>query len=121
MIGSVASYFKAYGWQPGMPSHLSRCSFDEARLNKAVLLEPDILPSFSADSFVAAGALLDGAGLRTTGLLALIELQNGDDAPSYVAGTRELLRDHALQLVELLRDGGDRAGAGGEVAPRWSS
>ena len=86
VIGSVASYFKGYGWQPGVPS-VFPVRFDEARLMKAVLLEPDILPSFSLDSFVAGGALLEGDALRHTGLLALIELQNGDDAPSYVAGT----------------------------------
>ncbi len=86
VIGSVASYFKGYGWRPGVPS-VFPVRFDEARLKKSVLLEPDILPSFSVDSFVAGGALLEGDALRHTGLLALIELQNGDDAPSYVAGT----------------------------------
>ncbi|HPO19439.1 MAG TPA: lytic murein transglycosylase, partial [Rubrivivax sp.] len=31
---------------------------------------------------------LDAAGRRHEGLLALVELQNGAEAPSYVAGTR---------------------------------
>lgn len=88
VIGSVANYFKAFGWTPGMPS-IYPVHFEEARLKKAVLLAPDILPSFSADSFVAAGAVPEGEGLRHKGLLALIELQNGADAPpTYVAGTR---------------------------------
>ncbi|WP_369655542.1 lytic murein transglycosylase B [Variovorax sp. V213] len=88
VIGSVANYFKAFGWTPGMPA-IYRVHFEEARLKKAVLLAPDILPSFSADSFVAAGAVPEGDGLRHKGLLALIELQNGADAPpTYVAGTR---------------------------------
>nr|WP_232062295.1 lytic murein transglycosylase B [Variovorax sp. PBS-H4] len=87
VIGSVASYFKAFGWQPGMsPSY--PVSFDPARLKKDVLLAPDILPTFSADAFVAGGALLEGEALRHKGLLALIELQNGDEAPTYVAGTQ---------------------------------
>jgi membrane-bound lytic murein transglycosylase B len=88
VIGSVASYFKAFGWKPGMPA-IYPVHFEEARLQKALLLAPDILPSFSADSFVAAGAVPEGEGLQHKGLLALIELQNGADAPpSYVAGTR---------------------------------
>lgn len=87
VIGSVASYFKAFGWQPGMPA-IFPVSFDEARLKKAVLLGPDIVPTFSADAFVAGGAVLYGEALKHRGLLALVELQNGYDAPSYVAGTQ---------------------------------
>ncbi|MDT4837570.1 Membrane-bound lytic murein transglycosylase B precursor [compost metagenome] len=88
VIGSVASYFKGFGWTPGMPS-IYPVHFEEARLKKALLLAPDILPTFSADSFVAAGAVPEGEGLKHKGLLALIELQNGLDAPpTYVAGTR---------------------------------
>ncbi|OAK65455.1 lytic murein transglycosylase B [Variovorax paradoxus] len=88
VIGSVASYFKAFGWQPGMPA-IFPVHFEEARLQKALLLAPDILPTFSADSFVAAGAVPEGDGIRHKGLLALVELQNGADAPpTYVAGTR---------------------------------
>ena len=88
VIGSVASYFKAFGWQRGV-APIFPVAFDEARLQKAVLLAPDIVPSFSADSFVAAGAQLDGDALNYKGLLALIELQNGRQRqPSYVAGTQ---------------------------------
>jgi membrane-bound lytic murein transglycosylase B len=35
----------------------------------------------------AKGANLEGAALQHTGPLALVELQNGDAAPSFVAGT----------------------------------
>ena len=87
VIGSVASYFKGFGWQPGMPA-VFPVGFDESRLKKAVLLAPDIVPSFSVDAFVAGGATLQGEALKHQGLLALIELQNGYDAPSYVAGTK---------------------------------
>jgi membrane-bound lytic murein transglycosylase B len=87
VIGSVANYFKAFGWQPGRPA-VFPISFDEKRLQKALLLAPDIVPSFSADSFSAAGVQLQGDARQYPGLLALIELQNGYDAPSYVAGTK---------------------------------
>ena len=87
VIGSVANYFKAFGWQPGRPA-MFPVGFDEARLNKPLLLAPDIKPSFSADSFSAAGGVLPRDAAGYGGLLALIELQNGYEAPSYVAGTQ---------------------------------
>jgi membrane-bound lytic murein transglycosylase B len=85
-IGSVANYFKAYGWQSGLPTHYP-VSFDVTRLQMDVLMAPDILPTFSVTSFQAKGAVLEGAALQHTGNLALIELQNGDAPASYVAGT----------------------------------
>ena len=85
-IGSVANYFKAFGWQTGMPTHYP-VSFDEARLDKPTLLAPDILPSFSVSNFTAKGAVLEEQGQKHTGPLALVELFNGNEPPSYVAGT----------------------------------
>ena len=85
-IGSVASYFKAFNWQPGMPTHYP-VSFDKARLDMDTLMAPDILPTFSVASFAAKGAVLEGEAIQHKGQLALIELLNGPDAPSYVAGT----------------------------------
>ncbi|HKB53632.1 MAG TPA: lytic murein transglycosylase B, partial [Ramlibacter sp.] len=86
VIGSVANYLRSYGWQPGMPACYP-VSFDPARVDKEALLAPDILPTFSVASFAARGAILEGAALQHKGPLALVELQNGDDAPQYVAGT----------------------------------
>jgi len=86
VIGSVANYFKAFNWQPGMPTHYP-VQLDATRLDMEALMAPDILPTFSVNSFTAKGALLEGAALAHPGPLALIELQNGGDTPSYMAGT----------------------------------
>ncbi len=107
-IGSVANYFKAFGWQTGMPTHYP-VKFDETRLDKPSLLAPDILPSFSVSNFVAKGAVLDSEAQQHTGPLALVELFNGDDAPSYVAGTENFYvvtrynwsSYYALAVIEL--------------------
>ena len=85
-IGSVASYFKAFNWQTGMPTHYP-VSFDKTRLDMDALMVPDILPTFSVASFTAKGAVLEGEALQHKGPLALIELLNGPNAPSFVAGT----------------------------------
>lgn len=85
-IGSVAGYFKAFGWQPGQPTHYA-VTLDAATLKLDALLAPDILPSFSVASFAANGAQLAGQARDYPGKLALIELQNGAAPPSYVAGT----------------------------------
>jgi membrane-bound lytic murein transglycosylase B len=85
-IGSVANYFKAFDWRPGMPTHYP-VSLTAGQTNMDALLAPDILPTFSVASFISQGANLSGAALQHTGPLALIELLNGPDAPSYVAGT----------------------------------
>jgi membrane-bound lytic murein transglycosylase B len=85
-IGSVANYFKALDWRPGMPTHYP-VTLTPGQTDMDALLAPDILPTFSVSNFVSKGASLSGAALQHTGPLALIELRNGTDAPSYVAGT----------------------------------
>ena len=107
-IGSVANYFKAFGWQTGMPTHYS-VQFDEAKLDKPTLLAPDILPSFSAASMRDKGVLLEGDAQQHKGNLALVELFNGADAPSYVVGTENFYvvtrynwsSYYALAVIEL--------------------
>ena len=95
LAGGKAS---SYGWQPGLPTHYD-VSFDPLRLDLDALLAPDILPTFSAERFGDLGAVLDTPGREHAGKLALIELQNGDNPPEYVAGTENFyfLADyHAL-------------------------
>jgi membrane-bound lytic murein transglycosylase B len=87
VIGSVANYMAAFGWQRGLPTHF-RVKAPTDTAQRATLLAPDILPSFTAQQFSDNGAALADEAYRDTGLLALIELQNGDAAPSYVAGSK---------------------------------
>jgi membrane-bound lytic murein transglycosylase B len=86
IVGSVAHYLAAWGWLRGLPTHYAVAVPSET-VDRALLLAPDIVPSFSAAQFAERGAELDEAGRAHEGLLALIELQNGELAPSYVAGT----------------------------------
>ena len=85
-IGSVAHYFKAFQWRPGMPTHYP-VTLTPGQTDMDSLLAPDILPTFSVASFTGKGAGLEGAALAHQGPLALIELRNGPNPPSYVAGT----------------------------------
>ena len=86
VIGSVAHYLAEFGWQREMPTHFGVAAPVEVR-DRALMLVPDILPSFDAAAFAEHGAVLDDAAQAFAGKLALVELQNGDAAPSYVAGT----------------------------------
>jgi membrane-bound lytic murein transglycosylase B len=86
VIGSVAHYFAEFGWQRGIPTRFD-VGVPSDPANRAALLEPDIKPTFTARQFAEKGAGLPAAGREHTGLLALVELHNGDAAPSYVAGT----------------------------------
>jgi membrane-bound lytic murein transglycosylase B len=86
VIGSVANYFKAFQWQAGMPTHYT-LELDPQRADLTTLLLPDIKPTFSAFDMVAHGVRLEASAQQHTGALALLELQNGNDAPLYLAGT----------------------------------
>jgi membrane-bound lytic murein transglycosylase B len=86
-IGSVARFLARHGWQRGMPTHFE-VAVPESTADRAVLLGPDIEPSFTPAQFAERGATLVAEGRDHEGMLALVELQNGGAAPSYVAGTQ---------------------------------
>jgi membrane-bound lytic murein transglycosylase B len=95
VIGSVAHYLAEFGWRRELPTRFAVAVPVDTR-DRALLLGPDILPSFTLAEFAARGAQLDAAAFAADvrldasgglGKLALVELQNGDAAPSYVAGT----------------------------------
>jgi membrane-bound lytic murein transglycosylase B len=87
VIGSVANYLAAFGWQRGMPTQYE-VAVPVDTSARATLLAPDIVPSFSAAQMVALGAELGPAARAHEGALALVEVQNGAAAPTYVAGTQ---------------------------------
>ena len=110
-IGSVAHYLAAFGWERDLPTTYDVTPPADAA-ERAVLLAPDIVPSFTAQEFLARGAVFGGrapplessptsAGTASKpGSIdasesaqpaprkyALVELENGDALPSFVAGT----------------------------------
>ncbi len=86
VIGSVANYLAEFGWKADQPTHFEVAVPVDAS-DRAALLAPDILPTFAAREFSERGARLPPSALAHEGKLALVELQNGNAAPSYVAGT----------------------------------
>ena len=86
VIGSVARYLADFGWTRGLPTHVEVAVPVDSQ-DRAELLVPDIVPSFTAEEFTQKGAVLPPEAQQLESKLALVELQNGDAAASYVAGT----------------------------------
>jgi len=86
VVGSVANYLAEFGWKRGLPARFDVRPPNETS-ERAALLAPDIVPTFTAGEMVQHGAWLPEPALAVDSLLALVELQNGDAAPTYVAGT----------------------------------
>lgn len=85
-IGSVANYFRAFDWQTGQPTTFDvQVQSSPEQLEQ--LLLPDILPTFHAQTMQSLGLQLPAVAAQYPGKLALIELRNGEDAPSFVLGT----------------------------------
>ncbi|MBL8342993.1 MAG: lytic murein transglycosylase B [Rubrivivax sp.] len=84
--GSVARYLAEFGWKAGLPTHFAATPPAEPG-DLAALRERDILPAFSAQQMAQRGAGLPAAAKGHDGLLALVELENGDAPPTFVAGT----------------------------------
>ena len=85
-IGSVAKYLAEHGWRKDMPTYYEVTPPTDADA-LAKLLAPDIVPSFSVAEMQSMGAILPDVAQTHMGLLALVKLQNGDAAPTYVTGT----------------------------------
>jgi membrane-bound lytic murein transglycosylase B len=86
VIGSVAHYMAEFGWKRGLPVRFA-VEPPTDTVDRAALLAPDIVPTFTFAEMQARGAVLPPEAASVDSVLALVELQNGGAAPSYVAGT----------------------------------
>ena len=110
VVGSVARFLTEHGWRRDMPTHYP-VEPPADIVERARLLVPDIVPTFSPAQMAERGAHLDDAALQHPGALALIELLNSDAAPTYVAGTQNFYAltrynassYYALAVAELAR------------------
>lgn len=110
VIGSVAHYLAVHGWQRGLPTHYDSTP-PQALIDRARMLVPDILPTFSAEQFTELGASLPAEARSHDGLLALVEVENGSAARSYYAGSSNFYAVtrynrssyYALAVIELGR------------------
>ena len=85
-IGSVAHYLAEHGWQSSLPTYYDIAPpRDTDALAK--LLAPDILPSFSVKEMQDLGASLPLSAQNHPGQLALVQLFNGKNMPTMIAGT----------------------------------
>ncbi|MDP4622196.1 MAG: lytic murein transglycosylase B [Hydrogenophaga sp.] len=108
VIGSVANYFVAFGWKPGMPTHYPVQVMASPK-DLGELLAPDILPTFDVNTFVSKGAVVSGDALKHAGPLALVLLENGLAPPTHIAGTHNFYvvtrynwsSYYALAVIEL--------------------
>jgi len=110
VVGSVAHFLSEHGWRRGMPTHYAIEPPDDIT-ERALLLVPDIVPSFSPAHMAERGARLGEAALQHEGSLALVELLNAEPPQTYVAGTQNFYAltrynassYYALAVIELGR------------------
>ena len=87
VVASVANYFLAHGWKPGLPTHHAVDVGGVRADDLQALLAPDILPTFNPAALRERGLSLPDTVDAQGGALALVALQNGTAPPSYVLGT----------------------------------
>jgi membrane-bound lytic murein transglycosylase B len=108
VVGSVAHYLASFGWERELPTHFEVAPPPEGE-TRNTLLAPDIVPTFSAQQMLDAGARLPDSARQHEGPLALVQLENGGAPPSYIAGTRNFYvvtrynwsSYYALAVIEL--------------------
>jgi membrane-bound lytic murein transglycosylase B len=84
-IGSVASFLATHGWRSGEPVRFEMRFDSEARL--APLVEAGIRPQFTITELARYG-VSSAEPVSPDMPLALVDLPNGDDAPSYYLGAQ---------------------------------
>ncbi len=120
-IGSIANFLAQHGWQRALPTDYTVAA-PAGTAERAQLLAPDVRPSFTPAQMQALGARLSEAGQEHSGKLALVELQMGDAAPVYVAGTENFYvltrynqsAYYAMAVISLGRKLGQMRRAGAE-------
>ena len=87
-IGSVGNFLAGHGWQRKQPTYFPLVVPNSIAPDAlARLLEPDIVPSFTAQQLKAAGFSLPSRVLDYEGKLAVVQLPNANDEPDYILGT----------------------------------
>jgi membrane-bound lytic murein transglycosylase B len=107
-IMSVANYLAKFGWKAQMPTHYEvEQSIDAAHLDEMLL--PDILPTFKSEQLLEWGLKLSPQAQSHVGPLALVLLENANEAPTYILGTENFYTltrynwssYYALAVIEL--------------------
>ena len=102
VIGSVAHYLAEFGWVRDRRTHFRVAAPVDAS-DRAALLAPDIVPSFTAAEFARTRRAVDARGAEPRRQAGAGRIAERRRRAELRGGHAELLRDHALQLVELLR------------------
>ena len=107
-IMSVANYLAKFGWKAQMPTHYEiEQTIDSTHLDEMLL--PDILPTFKSEQLLEWGLKLSPQAQSHAGPLALVLLENANEAPTYILGTENFYTltrynwssYYALAVIEL--------------------